>query len=214
MPDGYLYTDILMKLYLKSLKDDGKLMFKGLIPYTPPVLAQVLRHQIGTVEKALATFKELGLIEILDNGTIFMLDIQNFIGKGSSEGDRKKKYRERIKEEKVKLLQGGQMSEMCPPESEIESESDLESEKEKEREKESESKEVTNFQKEITLNDILNAYEQNIGKMEMPILTEITLMIQQHEATKEQIYNAIIKAGQFGGKTWKYVCTILVNKDK
>ena len=28
MPDGYLYSDILMKLYLRSLKNAGKLMFK------------------------------------------------------------------------------------------------------------------------------------------------------------------------------------------
>lgn len=53
MPDGYLYSDILMKLYLRSLKNEGKLIFKDLIPYTPNVLAQVVRHQIGTVEKAL-----------------------------------------------------------------------------------------------------------------------------------------------------------------
>ncbi len=27
MPDGYLYSNILMKLYLRSLKNEGKLMF-------------------------------------------------------------------------------------------------------------------------------------------------------------------------------------------
>ena len=53
MPDGYLYSDILMKLYLRSLKNGGKLMFKDVIPYTPSALAQVVRHQVGTVEKAL-----------------------------------------------------------------------------------------------------------------------------------------------------------------
>ena len=39
MPDGFIYSNILMKLYLRSLKDAGRLMFKGLIPYTPDVLA-------------------------------------------------------------------------------------------------------------------------------------------------------------------------------
>ena len=99
MQDGYLYSDILMKLYLRSLKTDGKLMFNNLIPYTPSVLAQVVRHQIGTVERALKVFQELGLIEILENGTIYMLDIQNFIGKSSSEADRQRKYYNKIKEE-------------------------------------------------------------------------------------------------------------------
>ena len=75
MVDGYLYSDILMKLYLRSLKNEGKLIFKDLIPYTPSALAQVVRHQVGTVEKALRIFQELGLVEILDNGAIYMLDM-------------------------------------------------------------------------------------------------------------------------------------------
>ena len=102
MQDGYLYSDILMKLYLRSLKTDGKLMFNNLIPYTPNVLAQVVRHQVGTVEKALKVFQELGLIEILSNGAIYMLDIQNFIGKSSTEADRQRKYYNKITNENGK----------------------------------------------------------------------------------------------------------------
>lgn len=73
MPDGYLYSNILLKLYLRSLKNDR-------IPYNPTILAQVTRHNVGVVEKALNIFQELDLIEIMDNGAIYMLDIQNFIG--------------------------------------------------------------------------------------------------------------------------------------
>lgn len=128
MQDGYLYSDILMKLYLRSLKNEGKLMFKDLIPYTPSALAQVVRHQIGTVERALKLFKEIGLIEILDNGAIYMLDIQNFIGESSTEADRKREYRSQIEE--IKSL--GQMSDKCldksPPEIEIKK--DIKSDKE------------------------------------------------------------------------------------
>ena len=51
------------------------------------------------VEKALKIFQQLGLIEILENGTIYLLDIQNFIGKSSSEADRQRKYYNKIKEE-------------------------------------------------------------------------------------------------------------------
>lgn len=138
MQDGYLYSDILMKLYLRSLKTEGKLMFNNMIPYTPQVLAQVVRHQVGTVEKALQIFRELGLIEVLDNGAIYMLDIQNFIGESSTEGDRKRKYRQRIKDEETEKLRlpeatgqmsaqkSGQMSDKRPPEIEI----DIEIEKE------------------------------------------------------------------------------------
>ena len=76
MPSGYLYSDILMKLYLRSLKAEGKLMYRGRIPYSPEVLATVCRHEVGVIEKALEVFRQLGLIEILDNGAIYMMDIQ------------------------------------------------------------------------------------------------------------------------------------------
>lgn len=125
MQDGYLYSDILMKLYLRSLKTDGKLIFNNIIPYTPEVLAQVVRHQVGTVKQALQIFKQLGLIEILDNGTIFMLDIQNFIGKSSTEADRIRQYRNEISEEKMlECTNVQQMNSKNTPE--IEKEIDIE----------------------------------------------------------------------------------------
>ena len=51
MPDGYLYSNILMKLYTRSLKTDGKLMFNERIPYNPAMLAQITRHSVGVMEK-------------------------------------------------------------------------------------------------------------------------------------------------------------------
>lgn len=126
LKDGYLYSDILMKLYLKSLRAEGRLMYRGIIPYTPEMIATVTGHQVGTVEKAIGYFKQMGFIEILDNGAIYMMDIQNFIGKSSSEADRKREYRTRIDNEKstIKGLESGQMSGQisgqmsgqCPPE--------------------------------------------------------------------------------------------------
>ena len=127
MQDGYMYSDILMKLYLRSLKNNGKLMFRDVIPYTPQALAQVVRHQVGTVEKALKIFQGLGLIEVLDNGAIYMSDIQNFIGKSSTEADRKREYRDKIQGE-IKTI--GQKSDICPDKSTPEIEIELELEKE------------------------------------------------------------------------------------
>lgn len=100
MPDGHLYSNILLKLYLRSLKDNGRLMLNGTIPYNSQMLASVTRHQIGTVEKALDIFKQLGFVEVLDSGAMYMMDIQNFIGKSSTEADRKRIYRSRIENEK------------------------------------------------------------------------------------------------------------------
>lgn len=131
MKDGYLYSNILLKLYLRSLKNDGKLVVNERIPYSADMLASVTGHQVGTIKQALSVFKDLGLIDVLDNGAIYMLDIQNFIGKGSSEADRKREYRQRIEIERTNVQTNlRQISDKNPPEIEIELEKDIEIEKE------------------------------------------------------------------------------------
>lgn len=105
MDNGYLYSNILMKMYLLSLKNGGKLMYKDKIPYNSKMLSTILNHNVDILDNAIKVFKELNLIEILDSGAIFMLDIQNYIGKSSDEADRIRKYRNKINDEKTNLLQ-------------------------------------------------------------------------------------------------------------
>lgn len=99
MEKGYQYSNILLKMYLLSLRGEGRLM-AGAIPYSPEMLARATGHDIETVKEAITVFADVELIEILDSGAIYMLDIQNFIGKSSTEADRKREYRERIEKEK------------------------------------------------------------------------------------------------------------------
>ena len=49
MDNGYVYSNILLKLYLKSLKNDGKLLFNNRIPYNPNLIAKVIRHNPNDV---------------------------------------------------------------------------------------------------------------------------------------------------------------------
>ena len=137
MPDGYIYSNILLKLYLRSLKHEGKLMFNDRIPFNSTMLATITRHSVGVVEKAVQIFRDLQLIDVLDNGAIYMSDIQSFIGKSSTEADRKREYRKKIEEAKRNLITGGQVSDKCPdkttPELEIEIEKDIDIDKEEKR---------------------------------------------------------------------------------
>lgn len=100
LENGYLYSNILLKLYLKALKNDGKLTFNDYIPYDIKMLATITGHNVDIVEKAIKIFQNMHIIDILDNGTIYMLDMQTMIGSISSEGVRKAEYRERIRIEK------------------------------------------------------------------------------------------------------------------
>lgn len=188
MQDGYLYSDILLKLYLRSLKTNGKLMFKDVIPYTPQVLAQVVRHQVGTVEKALDIFQKLGLVEILDNGTIYMLDIQNFIGKSSTEADRIRNYRQKIKSEEIGCTNVQLLNDKSTPEIEI----DIELEKEKDAE---------------SISKIVKCYEENIGMLQ-PATAEI-IFSYLDDLTAEMIIEAIKVAVRRGTTTAYYIEGIL-----
>ena len=44
--DGYIYSNILLKLYLKSLKTNGRLMLRDLIPYNAEMIANITRHKL------------------------------------------------------------------------------------------------------------------------------------------------------------------------
>ena len=125
MQDGILYSNILLKLYLKSLKNGGKLQLDENIPYTAQMIATITRQQVGTVERALQIFLKLGLVEPLQNGALYMSNIELLIGQSSTEGERKR--RARLELQKALPKHG---ADKCPPEIEKE----IEIEKERERE--------------------------------------------------------------------------------
>lgn len=126
--DGVLYVNILLKLYLKSLQHNGKLLLNEMTPLSVEMIALLTRHEIGTVERAIRAFMQLGLVEVLEDNTYYMPEIQEMTGKGSSDAERKARYRRLRAEGNTPLLADkntdmGQnwdnvppVSQCCPPE--------------------------------------------------------------------------------------------------
>ena len=204
MKDGYLYSNILLKLYLRSLKNDGKLVVNDRIPYNAEMLASVTGHQIGTVKQALSIFKDLGLIDVLENGAIYMLDIQNFIGKGSSEADRKREYRQRIETDRTNVQTNlRQISEKSPPEIEKEIKIDKELYKEKDIDIDT----LSLCEQKTLIHDVWeNAFDlitANVKKSLDNLVDEYGVVI-----TKQ----AILDAKKQGKSHIKYVEGVLKNK--
>ena len=125
MQDGVLYSNILLKLYLKSLKHGGRLQLDEGIPYTAQMIATITRQQIGTVERALQIFLKLGLVEVLDSGTFYMSNIELLIGQSSTEAERKRAARLQNKALSAPRTNGGHLSDIRPPEIEIELEKEM-----------------------------------------------------------------------------------------
>lgn len=113
MPDGILYSNLLLKMYLMSLKHNGVLLLHENLPHTPQTIATFTRHQIGTVERALQIFLKLGFVELLTDGAYYMPDIQLLVGRSSTEAERKR--RERLRLQAQKLLSNSK-ADICPPE--------------------------------------------------------------------------------------------------
>ena len=155
--DGYKFSNILLKMYLKSLKYDGRLMFNERIPFNAEMLATVTGHSLGDVTRAIDMFKKFGLIEVLETGEIYMLDIQSFIGKTSTEADRKRRYRSEIDEKKLIGTNVRQNSDKSTPEIELEIEKEIETDIKKE---------PTAYQK------IVAVYEKNGFGLVSPIVSE------------------------------------------
>lgn len=138
MPDGILYSNILLKLYLKSLKSSGRLQLDEHMPYTAQMIATLTRHQIGTVERALKIFLQFGLVEQLADGLLYMTDIELMIGQSSTEAERKCAARLQNKALLPERTNVGHLSDTCPPERELELEIKIEKEKEIDIEREGE----------------------------------------------------------------------------
>ena len=175
MQDGYKYSNILLKLYLMSLQSDGKLMLNERIPYNSKMIATITRHSVGDVEKALRLFKDLGLIEVLDSGAIYMLDIQKYIGKSSTEADRQREYQRKISYSKEICKESNKK---FTPEIEIELEKDIEIDIDTDTKKKKKSAKadlngmIDSFTENEELKDALKAFLDMRKSIKRPIQTE------------------------------------------
>ncbi len=122
--NGEKYSLFYLKLCLKSLKSKGILIRQVgnmLVPYDRKKLAEVTRTNIDTVTIAMRLLEQIGLIKILENGEIYLTQVQNLIGAKSIGAF--KKEQQRLLAEKKKL---DNCPPSCPPEIDIEKELNIE----------------------------------------------------------------------------------------
>ena len=122
MPNGTEYVLFYLKLMVESLAHNGRLRFSEKIPYDESMLAVITDTNIDIVRNATRILEELGMLQVLDDSTIYMTEVKNLIGV-QTEGAIKKQLQRQNRQE---LLEGGQKVENCPPEIELEKELDIE----------------------------------------------------------------------------------------
>lgn len=100
MPNGKDYVIFYLALMLESVETIGHLRFSNLVPYNEEMLASVTDTNVDIVRTAVKIFESLGLMEILDDGTIYMTQVAEMTGKESESINRVRAYRERIAKRK------------------------------------------------------------------------------------------------------------------
>lgn len=122
MPNGKDYILFYLKLLVESIDHNGELRFNETIPYDEKMLSIITNTDIDKVKTAMKVFKTLNMIEIFDDSTIYMLEVDKMLGCETPWAEKKRNYREKTRT----------LSLSCPTDvrQEIDIEKDIDKEKE------------------------------------------------------------------------------------
>lgn len=100
MPNGKDYILFYLKLMLESIDHEGELRFSDTIPYSEQMLSVVTDTNIDIVRSALKIFTELKMMEVLEDETIYMTEVECLIGSAADNdnANRVRRCRERKKQ--------------------------------------------------------------------------------------------------------------------
>ena len=120
--NGKEYCLFYLKLCLKSLKSDGVLVRKVgdmLIPYDVAKIAEITKTQVDIANGALNLLKQIGYIQVLDSGGLFLTQIENMTGSETDAAERQRKSRanKRVPEKGVTMSQQSHVN--VTPESQL-----------------------------------------------------------------------------------------------
>lgn len=98
MPNGKDYILFYLKMLLESIDHEGALRFSETIPYNEQMLSVITNTNIDIVKSAMKIFIELNMIEILDDSTIYMAEVQKLTGSETEYAKKKREYRQKLLE--------------------------------------------------------------------------------------------------------------------
>ena len=179
-----------------------------LIPYDIPKLAEITKTNPDTAIVAMELLKKIGLVRILENGEIYMTQIQNLIGEKSI-GAFKKEQQRMLKKHKE-----DNCPPLCPPDIELELEREIETEQEQQLDSrvdevavdeqiESCENEFASTQSGSCSDEVVKFYENNIG-LAVPYSIDV-LSEYERELSKEIVIYAMKLAVEHNVRHIKYI---------
>ena len=95
LPDGDKLVIAYLKMQLKSLKTEGFIKYDKILPSNIEELAMILDEDTNIINLMIGALQKVNAIEILDDGSFYMIAMQNLIGKEGESAERVRKFRER-----------------------------------------------------------------------------------------------------------------------
>lgn len=97
MPNGKDYIIFYLKLLCESTTHEGRLRFSDEIPYSDEMLSIITDTNIDIVRSAIKIFEQLKMIDVLDDGTFFLRQVEKMIGSETKSAERVRRFRENQK---------------------------------------------------------------------------------------------------------------------
>ena len=95
LPDGGKLVITYLKMQLKSLKANGIIKYDRLMPSCEEELSLILDEDINIVKFTIRALLQSNAIEILEDKSIYMIAVQELIGKESESAKRMRRLREK-----------------------------------------------------------------------------------------------------------------------
>lgn len=157
LPDGDNLVIAYLKMQLKSLKTEGFIKYDSILPSNTEELSMILDEDINIITLLINALQKVGAIEILDDGSFYMIAMQDLIGKEGQSAERVRKFREKQKEKEIKMLQCNTNVTKCNTDIDIEKEIEIDKEINIKKEKKKKEKKETEI--DILINDNFNDEE-------------------------------------------------------
>ena len=103
LPNGKRIRSNLIKIYDEGNQFRWSPCCKDLIPYNPQMLATVTHSNVDTVRSAIDIFIKFGLMSTLDDGTLYMNEVQALLGSETEFAAKKREYRQNLKTQSKQL---------------------------------------------------------------------------------------------------------------
>lgn len=87
--NGKEYALFYLKLMLESIDHNGELRFSDTLPYSEEMLATITDTNVDIVKGACKVLYQLGMIDILDDGTLFLNQVSKLIGSTTVSAEKK-----------------------------------------------------------------------------------------------------------------------------